>query len=97
MVLNFVVVSSTSSSGSDSATIPPPACAICGAAVGRQLRAADRHHPAAVAALVAPADRARVEAAVALELADQFAAAAVGHAADGRGRMQCEREIQCGG
>ena len=72
IVLNFVVVSATSSSGSDSATMPPPAWAYGGAAVGGQLRAADGHHPAAVATLVAPADRARVEAAVALQFVDQL-------------------------
>src|SRR6201988_5508920 len=39
-----------------------------GAAIGRQLRAADRHHPPAVTALVAPADGACVEAPIALQL-----------------------------
>ena len=71
--------------------MPPPAWAYGGAAVGRQLRAADGHHPAAVAALVAPADRARVEAAVALQLGDQFGRRRGGHPADGGSRMQRDR------
>ncbi len=68
-----------------------------GAAVGRQLRAPDRHHPASVAALIAPAHRARVETAVALELADQSCGGIGGRTAHRRGRMQRDREIQCGG
>ena len=94
MVVNFVVVSVDFVVGIGFGDDPAARVRDGGAAVGRQLRAPDGHHPASVAALVAPAHRARVETAVTLDLADQVCGRSRGRSADRRGRMQRKGEIQ---
>ncbi len=78
MVVNLVAVSANSSSGTESATMPPPAYAVIPVPSASMAGAADRDHPLTVAALVAPPERAGVEAAVAFECADRLVCVAGG-------------------
>ena len=55
----------------------------------------DRDHPASVAATVAPAHCAGVEAAIAFEGCDQFRCRPGRYTADCRGGMQGESQIDC--
>ncbi len=74
-----------------------PGIRVGGTTIGGQLGAADGDHPPAVAPLVAPAHRARVEPAVAFEFVDQLGRG-IGRYTAHRGRgMQGERQIQCSG